>query len=94
MLIINLNLFEMKSFDIEKLKNQQMFAEKCENVIGVYSDGINHSYCLVRRHKEDNSVDVILQVKTLIGENKKDNFENEVADLAKYFNAIIIEEYP
>ena len=81
-------------FDLEKIKSQ--IKEFEENPIGyrigVFYSEKESSYCLVRYHKFDDSVNIILLCKTIVGISNKNSFKEEVTNLAKYFNAEIIEE--
>jgi len=83
-------------FDLEKIKSQ--IKEFEENPIGyrigVFYSEKESSYCLVRYHKFDDSVNIILLCKTIVGISNKNSFKEEVTNLAKYFNAEIIEDLP
>lgn len=81
-------------FDLEKIKSQ--IKEFEENPIGyrigVFYSEKESSYCLIRYHKFDNLVNVILLCKTIVGIGSQNSFKEEVKNLSKYFNAEIIEE--
>jgi hypothetical protein len=63
-----------------------------EYIIGSFSDGFNHSYCLISRNKKNKEVNSIILVKSFFGANSLIDFKKEVENLSNYFNAKIIKE--
>lgn len=76
-------------FDFLNENNNKFFSsiDNSENLIGVYSEDekhFKHSYVLYRT---DGNTTIIIQCKSIMN---KTEFDEEVKNLSKYFNAKII----
>lgn len=80
----NESIFDTKLLE-ERIK--EIGKTKPEYFIGIdTSDENNLAYCMVMKHGESST---IIQIKKILD---KISFEEEVANLAKYFDAVIVKE--